>query len=185
MFVSSSLIILAQTLQICLGVPFSALLAQTTIFSSLTGLRALYLSVDPTFSPGTPPLPRRSDEVLPTDSPTRKKAHLPQLLDFDQMQNQTCVPLLPVGDPSLPLLRDVKRFVRKCSKLEFIGLLYPSAGYIDPLPPLRMVWQVWSRLMARIPTSTHLKNQYQCYSFLYVAYHRLCHLEGNAAREIS
>lgn len=37
------------------------------------------------------------------------------------MQNQTCLASLSVGDPSMPLLRDIKRFVRKCPRLERLG----------------------------------------------------------------
>ena len=51
----------------------------------------------------------------------KTKSVLPQLLDFDQMQTQTCLPNDSASDPSMPLLRDVKRFVRKCLKLAVLG----------------------------------------------------------------
>jgi hypothetical protein len=53
----------------------------------------------------------------------KAKSVLPQLLDFDQMQTQTCLPNDNAGDRSMPLLRDVKRFVRKCLKLSLLGIV--------------------------------------------------------------
>jgi hypothetical protein len=55
----------------------------------------------------------------------KAKSVLPQLLDFDQMQTQTCLPRDTAEDPSMPLLRDVKRFVRRCLKLSLLGTLAP------------------------------------------------------------
>ncbi|KAJ7497137.1 hypothetical protein FB451DRAFT_1210259 [Mycena latifolia] len=112
--------------QLCLDAPFSKLLGLTSTFASLSSLRTLSVSVTPVHAPGKPPapiLPTSSPPTslpTPTDSPVLKsRSVLPQLLDFDQMQNQTCHPETP-GDPSMPLLREVKRFVRKCPRLEVI-----------------------------------------------------------------
>ncbi|KAJ7078917.1 hypothetical protein B0H15DRAFT_859723 [Mycena belliarum] len=112
--------------QLCLDAPFSKLIGLTSTFASLSSLQALSISVTPAHAPGKPPspnLPTSSPPTTlptPTDSPVLKsKSLLPQLLDFDQMQNQTCHSETP-GDPSMPLLREIKRFVRKCPRLELI-----------------------------------------------------------------
>ncbi|KAJ6558580.1 hypothetical protein DFH09DRAFT_1163263 [Mycena vulgaris] len=112
--------------QLCLDAPFSKLIGLTSTFASLSSLRTLSISVTPVHAPGKPPapiLPTSSPPTslpTPTDSPVLKsKSVLPQLLDFDQMQNQMCHPETP-GDPSMPLLREIKRFVRKCPRLELI-----------------------------------------------------------------
>jgi hypothetical protein len=52
----------------------------------------------------------------PTESPVLKKSVLPQLLGYDQMHTQTCLASV-TGDPSMPAQREIKRFVRKCPKL--------------------------------------------------------------------
>jgi len=65
------------------------------------------------------PLVPFSQSSLPTPTGTpilKAKSALPQLLGFDQMQTQT-LPASTIGDPSMPLMREVKRFVRKCPKL--------------------------------------------------------------------
>ncbi|KAJ7675085.1 hypothetical protein B0H17DRAFT_1140518 [Mycena rosella] len=113
--------------QICLDAPFSKLIGLTSTFAPLSSLRTLSVSVTPVHAPGKAPapiLPTTSSPPTslptPTDSPVLKsKSVLPQLLDFDQMQNQTCHLETP-GDPSMPLLREIKRFVRKCPRLEVI-----------------------------------------------------------------
>ena len=86
------------------------------------------MSVNPLHAPGRPPVALLpfSRPMLPTprESPVMKpRSVLPQLLDFDQMQTQTCLPNDTAGDPSMPLLRDVKRFVRRCLKLSLLGTL--------------------------------------------------------------
>ncbi|KAG7446404.1 uncharacterized protein BT62DRAFT_1005681 [Guyanagaster necrorhizus] len=112
-----------ESVQFCLDAPFSKLLTLTSIFANLSNLNQLRVSVNHVHAPGKPPvpLPPHGPPSLPTptDSPVLKsKAVLPQLLDFDQMQNQTCLAKADLSDPSMPLLRDIKRFVRKCPKLE-------------------------------------------------------------------
>ncbi|KAK0212967.1 hypothetical protein DFS33DRAFT_1285711 [Desarmillaria ectypa] len=112
-----------ESVQFCLDAPFSKLLALTSTFANLSNLKQLRVSVNHVHAPGKPPvpLPPHGPPSLPTptDSPVLKsKAVLPQLLDFDQMQNQTCLAKADSIDPSMPLLRDIKRFVRKCIKLE-------------------------------------------------------------------
>ncbi|KAJ7755690.1 hypothetical protein DFH07DRAFT_821455 [Mycena maculata] len=113
--------------QFCLDAPFSKLLGLASTFASLPSLHTLSVSVTAVHAPGKPPapiLPSSSNPPTslptPTDSPVLKsKSVLPQLLDFDQMQTQTCHSETP-GDPSIPLLREIKRFVRKCPRLEVI-----------------------------------------------------------------
>ncbi|KAJ7502764.1 hypothetical protein B0H11DRAFT_1853798 [Mycena galericulata] len=112
--------------QLCLDAPFSKLIGLTSTFASLSSLHTLSVSVTPVHAPGKPPAPilpssgsSSTSLPTPTDSPVLKsKSVLPQLLDFDQMQTQTCSET--PGDPSMPLVRDIKRFVRKCPRLEVI-----------------------------------------------------------------
>jgi hypothetical protein len=125
-----------QRLNLCLNAPFSKLLNLTSNFASLANLRTLSVSINPAHAPGKPPAPRiptaRSSLPTPTESPVIKsKSVLPQLLDFDQMQTHPGLPATAADatdDPSMPLLRDVKRFVRKCARLEtlraFSSFLY-------------------------------------------------------------
>ncbi|KAF7362040.1 hypothetical protein MVEN_00549400 [Mycena venus] len=115
--------------QLCLDAPFAKLIGLTSTFASLSSLRTLSVSITPVHAPGKPPspiLPSSSSGSSPTSLPTptespvlKSKSVLPQLLDFDQMQTQTCHSETP-GDPSMPLLREIKRFVRKCPQLEVI-----------------------------------------------------------------
>ncbi|KAJ7874670.1 hypothetical protein B0H14DRAFT_2717090 [Mycena olivaceomarginata] len=112
--------------QLCLDAPFSKLIGLTSTFASLSSLHTLSVSITPVHAPGKPPAPilpmPSSDSPLPTptESPVLKsKSVLPQLLDLDQMQTQACHLETP-GDPSMPLLREIKRFVRKCPQLEVI-----------------------------------------------------------------
>ncbi|KAJ6607772.1 hypothetical protein B0H10DRAFT_2070377 [Mycena sp. CBHHK59/15] len=119
--------------QICLDAPFSKLISLTSTFASLSNLHTLSVCVTPVHAPGKPPVPIlplskfTTSLPTPTDSPVLKaKSVLPQLLDIDQMQTQTCHPDCP-GDPSMPLLRDIKRFVRKCPRLEMLEW-YGKAG---------------------------------------------------------
>jgi hypothetical protein len=113
-------------IRLCLDAPFSKLLNLTSTFATLTDLQQLFICVNPIHAPGKPPGPllptRRPSLPTPTESPVLKaKSVLPQLLDFDQMQTQTCLANEITGDPSMPLIRDVKRFVRKCPKLTVLG----------------------------------------------------------------
>ncbi|KAJ7782966.1 hypothetical protein B0H16DRAFT_1494891, partial [Mycena metata] len=106
---------LPERAQLCLDAPFSKLIGLTSTFASLSSLHTL--------SPPAPIVPSDNSSTslpTPTESPVLKsKSVLPQLLDFDQMQTQTCHSETP-GDPSMPLLREIKRFVRKCPQLEVI-----------------------------------------------------------------
>ncbi|KAJ6495576.1 hypothetical protein C8R47DRAFT_362614 [Mycena vitilis] len=117
-----------ERMQLCLDAPFSKLISLTSTFASLSNLHTLSVSVTPTHAPGKPPVPiiplsLSSSPIslpTPTESPVLKsKSVLPQLLDFDHMQTQICASETP-GDPSMPLLREIKRFVRKCPQLEVI-----------------------------------------------------------------
>ncbi|KAF7321482.1 hypothetical protein MKEN_00669000 [Mycena kentingensis (nom. inval.)] len=104
-----------EHLFLCLDGPFSSKL--TALTSSFANLRTLTVSVLPIHAPGKPPvpsIPNKPHASLPTpsDSPILKsKAVLPPLLDLDKLQPH---------DPSMPLLRDVKRLVRKCPRLELL-----------------------------------------------------------------
>lgn len=116
-----------KMIKICLNAPVSKLLSLTSSFASLLNLRKLSICVNPIHAPGLPPVPlvpcARSSLPTPTESPVLKaKSVLPQLLDFDQMHTQTCL-ASSVGDPSMPALREVKRFVRKCPKLDIFGMI--------------------------------------------------------------
>lgn len=116
----------SQTIKLCLDAPFSKLLSLTSNFASLPNLRELSICINPAQAPGTPPIPlvpcSQSSLPTPTGTPIIKaKSALPQLLGFDQMQTQT-LPTSTVGDPSMPLMREVKRFVRKCPKLLSLGM---------------------------------------------------------------
>ncbi|KAK7057386.1 hypothetical protein R3P38DRAFT_2840650 [Favolaschia claudopus] len=114
-----------EHIQICVDAPFSKLLSLTSTFASLSSLRTLSISITSAHAPGkplafNPPLSPSSSfpTSLPTPSasPTLKtKSLLPQLLDLDRIQIQP----ESLGD-SLPLLREIKRFVRKCPRLEII-----------------------------------------------------------------
>ncbi|KAJ7072464.1 hypothetical protein C8F01DRAFT_1104072 [Mycena amicta] len=103
-----------EHLLLCIDSPFSRLVSLT---SNLSNLRTLAVSFLLEHAPGKPPTPIVPDDSqtslpTPSDSPVLKsKAVLPQLLDLDQMQTH---------DPSMPLLRDIKRFVRKCPRLELL-----------------------------------------------------------------
>lgn len=121
-----------QKLKICLDAPFAKVMGLTSSFAPLTSLQVLSVSINPFHAPGRPPVPLLpySRTMLPTprESPVMKaKSVLPQLLDFDQMQTQTCLPKDITEDPSMPLLRDVKRFVRRCLKLSLLGTLFPCS----------------------------------------------------------
>ncbi|KAJ7039262.1 hypothetical protein C8F04DRAFT_323437 [Mycena alexandri] len=109
--------------QFCLDAPFSKLIGLTSTFASLSSLHTLSVSITPVHAPGKPSapiVPSDNFSTTPTESPVLKsKSVLPQLLDFDQMQTQTCHSETP-GDPSMPLLREIKRFARKCPQLEVI-----------------------------------------------------------------
>ncbi|KAJ7121231.1 hypothetical protein C8R46DRAFT_111277 [Mycena filopes] len=112
--------------QLCLDAPFSKLIGLTSTFASLSSLHTLSVSITPVHAPGKPPVPIVPSDSSPTSLPTpaespvlKSKSILPQLLDFDQMQTQTCHSETS-GDPSMPLLRDIKRFVRKSPLLEVI-----------------------------------------------------------------
>ncbi|KAJ6497899.1 hypothetical protein C8R45DRAFT_984585 [Mycena sanguinolenta] len=117
-----------ERMQLCVDAPFSKLIGLTSNFASLPSLHTLSVSITPAHAPGKPPVPilplssnsPSTSLPTPTESPVLKsKSVLPQLLDFDQMQTQTCH-LETSGDPSMPLLREIKRFVRKCPQLEVI-----------------------------------------------------------------
>ncbi|KAJ7907256.1 hypothetical protein B0H13DRAFT_2332540 [Mycena leptocephala] len=115
--------------RLCLDAPFSKLIGLTSTFASLSSLHTLSVSISPAHAPGKPPapiLPLSSSSSSPTSLPTPKespvlksKSVLPQLLDFDPMQTHPCPTKTP-GDPSMPLLREIKRFVCKCPQLEVI-----------------------------------------------------------------
>ncbi|KAJ7647484.1 hypothetical protein FB45DRAFT_893564 [Roridomyces roridus] len=113
--------------QLCLDMSFPKLIGLTSTFASLPNLHTLSVSVTPGHAPGKPPSPilpafaaAPASLPTPTDSPVLKsKSVLLQLLDFDQMQTQTSHSET-AGDPSMPLLRDIKRFVRKCPQLQVI-----------------------------------------------------------------
>ncbi|TDL25977.1 hypothetical protein BD410DRAFT_783979 [Rickenella mellea] len=116
-----------EVLKFCQDAPFSKLLSLTSTFVALTHLRTLQVSVTPEQAPGMPPTPTSRHPgstplpPTPSDSPSSKaKSVLPQLLGFDQLQSQTCVTQEAKGDSSMPPLRDVKRFARKCPSLDVI-----------------------------------------------------------------
>ncbi|KAE9401596.1 hypothetical protein BT96DRAFT_598528 [Gymnopus androsaceus JB14] len=93
-----------ECLKICLEASFSKLLGLTS--TSLSNLHTLSVSLHPDRAPGTPP-PALSPNAL---------AHLP----LPASSEVPAAKEKTTDDPSLPLLRDVKRFARKCPKL---GLL--------------------------------------------------------------
>ncbi|KAF7315313.1 hypothetical protein MIND_00045900 [Mycena indigotica] len=103
-----------ERLLLCFDGPFTKLVSLTSYLSSI---RELSVSLLPHHAPGKAPMPIVSTDPqaslpTPSESPIFKsKSTLPPLLDLDQMQAQ---------DPSMPLLRDVKRFVRKCPRLEVL-----------------------------------------------------------------
>ncbi|KAF8891680.1 hypothetical protein BD779DRAFT_1512431 [Infundibulicybe gibba] len=111
-----------KSIKFSFDAPFSKLMSMSSTLASLCNLEALLVSVNPIHAPGESPypLPPISDpNQLPTPkaSPVLKsKSVLPQLVDFDQMQNQTCLER-HIGDPSMPPLREIRRFVRKFPKL--------------------------------------------------------------------
>ncbi|KAI3615277.1 hypothetical protein WG66_003611 [Moniliophthora roreri] len=109
-----------KTIKICLDFPFSKLLTLTSAFGTLSQLRTLSVSFTPTHAPGKPPAPLPLHASVSNTPPEfhspRSKHALPQLLDFSQMSTQTCL-FKDTDDPSMPVLRDIKRFARKCPKL--------------------------------------------------------------------
>ncbi|KAF9071066.1 hypothetical protein BDP27DRAFT_1322725 [Rhodocollybia butyracea] len=110
-----------ESLKICLDESFTKLLGLTSTSAFLSNLHTISVSVNPEHAPGVPPpclLPNVVPVVVSLPASTAKSTST-QLLDLDQMQTQTCLEK-SVGDPSLPLLRDVKRFVRKFPKLELL-----------------------------------------------------------------
>ncbi|KIY50175.1 hypothetical protein FISHEDRAFT_71789 [Fistulina hepatica ATCC 64428] len=116
-----------ETLKLCLDIPFTKLLGLTSAFATLPNLSTLSISVHPRHAPGTPPCPFSSHSASDSaELPVPKKSVLPQLLDHDQMSTQTCL-TNNIVDPSMPLLRDVKRFVRKCPRLTLLEW-YGKAG---------------------------------------------------------
>nr|GAT57683.1 predicted protein [Mycena chlorophos] len=105
-----------EHLLLCIDGPFAKLV---TLTSNLSNLRELCVSILPEHATGKPPTPLvpttnpQTSLPTPSESPVLKsKAALPQLPDLDQLQTQ---------DPSMPLLRDVKRFMRKCPRLELLA----------------------------------------------------------------
>ncbi|KAF5389366.1 hypothetical protein D9757_004373 [Collybiopsis confluens] len=99
-----------ESLKASLDAPFSSLLGLTTTLGSLLNLRTISVTIDPVhFSPTLSNL-SSSGSV-----PTRAKALSIQSL----AESQTC-PGKGFNDPSLPPLRDVKRFIRKFPKLTLL-----------------------------------------------------------------
>ncbi|KAF9051013.1 hypothetical protein BDZ89DRAFT_939943, partial [Hymenopellis radicata] len=105
-------------------------LGMASSFAALSNLTVIRVSINPKHAPGNPPipLPPHSYHQLPTpiSSPVIKtKALLPQLVSLDHVQSSQLSVTIPEDtDPSMPLLRDVKRFIRRCSRLrslEWIG----------------------------------------------------------------
>jgi hypothetical protein len=116
-------------MKFCLDAPFPKLMGLASTFASLSNLHKLSVSINSVHAPGKPPDPvlpfPPTSLPTPTESPVLKaKSVLPQLLDFDQMQTQTCLANPNTGDPSMPLLRDIKRFVRKCPRLAVLGIAH-------------------------------------------------------------
>jgi hypothetical protein len=126
-------------MKISLDFAFSKLSSLTSTFASLPVLRRLSVSINHIYAPGIPP--RLLHPLIPNSIPTpaespnlKSKSVLPQLLNFDQMQTQTCVSKL-AGDPSMPPLRDIKRFVRKCPQLSLLGMISPTLPTLLKLIP--------------------------------------------------
>ncbi len=96
-------------------------------FAALSNLTVVRVSINPKHAPGNPPIPfgPRSYHQLPTpiSSPVLKtKTMLPQLVSLDYIQSSQLSVTIPEDiDPSMPLLRDVKRFIRRCSRLRSLG----------------------------------------------------------------
>ncbi|KAJ3749130.1 hypothetical protein DFH05DRAFT_1475596 [Lentinula detonsa] len=110
-----------ENLKICLDAPFAKLLGLASTFATLSRLHTISVSINYEHAPGTPPptaLPNIAMSLSPgSEAPIlNRKSTLPQM---DQMQTQTCLEK-DTGDTSFPLLREVKRFVRKCPKLELL-----------------------------------------------------------------
>jgi hypothetical protein len=167
---------LVQTIKLCLASSFLKLLNLTSTFAALPNLRRLSICVDPAHAPGKPPTPAvptsRSSLPTPTESPALKsKSVLPQLLDLDHIHAQNFSTAEVVGDPSMPLLRDIKRFVRKCPRLELLGShsITFSDFFPDPSMRGRLVWQCWTWSMVHYSTLTKDEEQHQHLHRVYTA----------------
>ncbi|KAK7035289.1 hypothetical protein VNI00_012056 [Paramarasmius palmivorus] len=130
-----------QRTKICLDFPFSKLLTLSSTFGALAHLYLLSVSIVAIHAPGNPPDPLPPHHTCPNtalESQSLKSRHaLPQLLDVSQMNTQTCLSR-DTGDPSMPVLRDVKRFAKKCSKLEVIewyGRVGRGTWFVKRLTP--------------------------------------------------
>ena len=104
--------------------PCAKLLGLASNFATLVNLRTLSFSINPAHAPGTPPMPLVP--VCPSSMPTpcgtpemNRDLHLPQIHNGDHPSSQASI---SANDPSMPLMRDVKRFVRKCPKLQILGM---------------------------------------------------------------
>ncbi|KAJ3817648.1 hypothetical protein F5880DRAFT_1618091 [Lentinula raphanica] len=112
-----------QNLKISLDAPFAKLLGIASTFATLSQLHTISVTINHDHAPGAPPPTSLSNTTMlpPASEPpvVIRKSTSQQLLNIDQMQTQTCLDK-DTSDPSFPLLREVKRFVRKCPKLELL-----------------------------------------------------------------
>ncbi|KAF7966330.1 hypothetical protein HWV62_39148 [Athelia sp. TMB] len=111
---------LMVTIKICVDAPCAKFLGLASNFATLVNLRTLSFSINPAHAPGTPPMPLVP--LCPSSIPTpcgtpemNRDLHLPQFHNSDHPPLQASI---SANDPSMPLMRDVKRFVRKCPKLQ-------------------------------------------------------------------
>lgn len=116
-----------QRIKICLDIPLSKFLSLASNFANLPKLRELSVCINPVHAPGSAPIPLlpvlKSSLSAPTESPVVKtKAVLPQLLDLDQVHALNYATSSMAEDPSMPLLREIKRFARKCPNLKSLSM---------------------------------------------------------------
>ena len=101
----------------------------TSAFTPLTRLLKLSVSIPqehalgPTPAPTSPVLTSSSHPLTPAASPVRRRSSLPPP-DTEPTSQFFCgddVMLSGPADPSLPPIREVKRFVKKCPRLVALG----------------------------------------------------------------
>ncbi|KIK67003.1 hypothetical protein GYMLUDRAFT_37033 [Collybiopsis luxurians FD-317 M1] len=108
-----------KNLHISLDAPFIKLLGLASTFAALPNLYTVSVTINPAHASGTPlPLNLPSFSVLQPSASSVSHARA----DSHSGQSHPVQTLTKnADDPYLPLLRDVRRFVRKCPKLRLLG----------------------------------------------------------------
>jgi hypothetical protein len=85
----------------------------------------------------------------------------------------------------MPLLREIKRFVRKCPQLEAIGTSASVVVLYHNLTALRMVWQKRSRIVGYNTPYNDFQDQHQCFRRIHGPKNHGGSVESNHKRKIN